>query len=317
MDSSSALKQLQDFQGSRKNPTAYFDEAQNGLGVGAAGQQANDLRNVVRNTQTSLRGVDASVAGRTGGSLVTDAQRSRLVNLERAPIADNLNDQLTGYGDAMSNYRDLLSQAGSKASMLYQGDADKEAALRGNYEAIFGREQAAEAVRQFNEQLAMQKANAARAAAGSPFPSFGGGGGNKGEASAPKPAVGQMGTKSGNPDDGASGFWFTDSIGNPISAAQYASNNGLDIRQVLSTMALAGDSYARSALNSIPTPLASGVDANTRAKYSLLFNVNPPASSGGGGGGGGGGGFGNVQQKLTGGLPSAATRGLGQFVGGF
>lgn len=243
MDSSSALKQLQDFQGTRKNPTAYFDEAQNGLGVSAAAQQANDLRNVVRNTQTSLRGVDASVAGRTGGSLVTDAQRSRLVNLERAPLAENLNDQLTGYGDAMSNYRDLLGQASSKASMLYQGDADRENALRSNYEAIFGREQAAEAVRQFNEQLALQKANAARAAAGSPFPSFGGGGssGNNGAATSTMGGANMV-------QRGDGGFNFLDANGGVISAAQYAAAKGIAFRDLLQVMANKGDQGAKAAL---------------------------------------------------------------------
>lgn len=157
MDSQTALKELQNYQSTSKNAGDYYNQAQQELGVGSAQQRANDMRTLIRNTETTLKGVDASVSGRTQGSLVTEAQRQRLANLERQPIAEELGALQGGYSDEMANYRDLLAQAGTKAGLGYQSQQDRLAALEGNYNRLFGQEQAGEERRRYEADLAERK----------------------------------------------------------------------------------------------------------------------------------------------------------------
>lgn len=106
----------------------------------------------------------------------------------------------------------------------------------------------AEQIRQFNEQMAFNREQAAAqerasmAAAGGGFsPSFGGldfGGGVGGAAT----GSAQMQQRNGG------GFNFQDANGRPISAAQYAAAKKIPFRQLLSTMAKAGDKGAVVAL---------------------------------------------------------------------
>lgn len=158
MDSNTALKQLQDFQSTRKGAGDYYNQAQQELGVGAAQQHANDLRGLIRNTETSLKAIPSSVAGRTSGSLVTDAQRNRLSALESQPIAQQLSEQQGSYSDEMQNYRDLLGQAGTRAGMSYQTDTDKANSLQQQYQNLFGAEQ----TRAAQEAAARQAAEEAK-----------------------------------------------------------------------------------------------------------------------------------------------------------
>lgn len=93
----------------------------------------------------------------------------------------------------------------------------------------------AEQQRQFNEQLAFNRQQAARqaAAANSFAPTLAGGG------TPQKQLVSQRQDK---------GFNFTDATGRPISAAQYAAGTGVPFRQLLQYMANAGDAGAKAAL---------------------------------------------------------------------
>lgn len=167
MNSQQALSELQSFQKSRKGAGDYYTQYQDELGVGNAQQSANDVRSLIRNTEGALRGVNASVAGRTRGFNVNEAQRARLENLERQPIAQELGTLQGRYADETQNYRDLLGQATTRAGQSYQTDADRMAALEGNYNRIYQSEQAAaeqarlerqlaEQMRQFNEDMAQR-----------------------------------------------------------------------------------------------------------------------------------------------------------------
>lgn len=142
MDSKGALAELKNFQGTRKGAGDYYSEAQKELGVGDAQTRSNDLLGLVRNTEKQLQGVGESVAGRTRGNLVTEAQRARLQSLEERPIAEQLGGLQTSYGDSQTNYRDLLSQAGTRAGMSYQTDSDRASALQNTYNNLFQQEQA-------------------------------------------------------------------------------------------------------------------------------------------------------------------------------
>jgi hypothetical protein len=153
LNSQQAQQELQNFQATRKGAGDYYTQAQNELGVGGAQQRANDLRGLIRNTETALKGVDSSVRGRTQGSLVTSAQQQRLANLERQPLAEELGGHQGAYTDEMANYRDLLGQAGTRAGLSYQTDTDRATALQRTYENLFGQEREAEARRQWQAQF--------------------------------------------------------------------------------------------------------------------------------------------------------------------
>jgi len=165
MDSKSALKELKKAQSTRKGAGDYYNKYQQELGVNDVKTRADDMRGLIRNTETALKGVPEAVSGRTRGQLVTEAQRARLSNLEQQPLAEQLSGLQGGYSDEMQSYRDLLGQAGTQTQFAYQNDADKLAALEGNYNRIFQKEtaaaeearwrkQMAEETRRFNAQLA-------------------------------------------------------------------------------------------------------------------------------------------------------------------
>jgi hypothetical protein len=198
MDSATALSELKQFQSSRKGASDYYNDAQKEFGVGDVKTRADDLRGVIRNTETALKGVNASVGGRTRGQLVTEAQRARLENMERQPLMEGIASQQGALSDEMASYRDLLGQAGTQSGLRYQTDTDRQTALESNYNRIYQAEQAAaeaarqerafqESIRQFNESQAAAKRisdsqNAAmarfNASSGGGFSIPSGGGGN-------------------------------------------------------------------------------------------------------------------------------------------
>lgn len=261
MDSAAALNELKQFQGSRKSAQDYYTQYQNELGAGNAQQHANDLRGLIRNTETALKGVEGSVTGRTQGSLVTEAQRSRLANLERQPLQEGLTSQQGAYSDEMASYRDLVGQAGTRANMAYQTDADRLAALQGNYTNLFSREQAdqdrrfrdaqaAEARRQFDVEQSRLRA--------------GSGGGFNPSLNQPKAAMQQR---------NGGGFNFVDASGNPVSAARYASLTGQSIGNVLQAMGQSGDQYAAQLYNQLKSdPFFGRGDAEYEKMIKSAYN---------------------------------------------
>lgn len=160
MDSATALAELKSAQGSRKSANDYYTQYSDELGAGTAKGEQENLRKVIRDTQTQLKGVGESVAGRTRGNLVTEAQRARLQALESQPIAERLGEFQTQYGDVSQNYRDILSQVGQRSGMAYQSDADRISGLQKQYENIFGREQSDAEQRRWQQQFEEQRRQA-------------------------------------------------------------------------------------------------------------------------------------------------------------
>jgi len=269
MDSASALAELKSFQGSRKGAGDYYDQYQKDLGVGDVKTRADDMRGLIRNTETALKGVGQAVAGRTRGQLVTEAQRARLANIEREPLSGQLSEQQNNYGEEMTNYRDLLGQAQTRSGMAYQTDADRLGALESNYSKLFAGEQAAEAKRQwevsqaeakrqFEAQLAESRRSAANQAAAirAATPTL----------TPTKTAPANMIQRKGG------GFNITDANGQAISAAKYAQLTGQNIASVFQAMGQAGDKYAAQVFNQLRAD--PWVDKNMdkyKKSYSALF----------------------------------------------
>jgi hypothetical protein len=177
-NSAQALSQLQSAQGSAQDPNSILQAQNQALGVNNAQQTVTGLRGAINNSTKLLQQVAPSVMGRTGSSLVTNAQATRQIANEQAPISQQLSQQGSQYNQAQQDLTQLQGQAQQQASGIYQGQQDKLSYLQNLYNSLYGQEQdaakQAEAKREFDAQLAASKAQAA--AANKAFSLSGGGG---------------------------------------------------------------------------------------------------------------------------------------------
>jgi len=148
--SQEALQQIQSFDSSRANPTDVLNQSNQQFGVDQSRQRLVGLRGAIMGTENLLKSVDPSVTGRTSNSLVTEAQRSKMVQNERAPIADQYSEQQGALQNENANYNDLQGQAAKDAQLRLTADDTKRNSLQSLYDTLYRREQdalAAEAAR--------------------------------------------------------------------------------------------------------------------------------------------------------------------------
>jgi uncharacterized small protein (DUF1192 family) len=247
--------QIEAYDKSKKSSADILNEAMTRYGVPEIRQRVSGLRTTLGNTEAALNAVDPSVTGRTSRSLVTEAQRQRMVANERAPIAQQYGEQSGALTTESSN----LTDAERAAQTLAQGNISDyttgRSALQNQYESAYAREQnalqQAEATRQYNETLAEQKRQANLSSGSSSgidlsgiISSILGGNG------------GYTATK-----DERGGLQFASS-GTPITAAQYAKATGNTILSVLSK-------------SSNPTDKQIINDINSGMSYEDLSNKYP------------------------------------------
>lgn len=247
-NSAQALSQLQKTQSGAQSSADILAAQKNQYGVQGAQDIVNGLRGAITNTTKLLTQVAPSVMGRTGQSLVTSAQANRQVQNEQQPIAQDLSQQSQQYNTANEDYNKAVQNASDAANMQYGDQQNKLSYMQNIYDTLFGREQAAqqaaaqkaqaaEQQRQFNENLALQKQQAAA-----------------------KPPAGSGGLDLnhllGGDQTGGDVVWnnkggdnqFRDANGKGITAFQYAQQKGVGYRQLLSKMASSGDKNAATAL---------------------------------------------------------------------
>lgn len=168
-NSQAALAQLQQTQAQSQNPNDILGAQRQQLGVNAAQDTVGGLRGAINNTTNLLKQVAPSVMGRTQNSLVTNAQATRQIGNESAPLQQSLGEQGQQYNEATSDLDRLESRASQAASGIYQGQQDKVSYLQNLYNTLYGKEQdavkMAEDTRRYNEELGLKKAAAAAAAA--------------------------------------------------------------------------------------------------------------------------------------------------------
>lgn len=181
--SQEALAQLQQTQAQSQNPNDILNTQRQQLGVDAAQQTVTGLRGAINNTTKLLKQVAPSVMGRTGSSLVTNAQATKQISNEQAPISQDLSEQSSEYNLSNQDLAQLQQRASESASGIYQGQQDKLSYAQNLYNTLYQKEQAAEQarqaelqrqeqIRQFNESIALQKAAEARQAKASSGGSF-------------------------------------------------------------------------------------------------------------------------------------------------
>jgi hypothetical protein len=217
--SQQALQQLQTTQGSQKTADQVYGEANQSLGVDKATEQVQGLRGAITRTTGLLNQVAPSVYGRTQGSLVTNAQATRQIGNEQAPIQQNLQDLGTQYSSASSDLGNLRDQANTRASATLAQQQGNLSYLQQLYQQLQGKEQndaqLAEQQRQFNM---------------TPHGSSGG-------SSYASPTFGGANTSSYKvARDAGGGLAFTNGS-KPITAAQYINATGGSFNDLLGYLA--------------------------------------------------------------------------------
>ncbi len=262
-NSQAALDQLRSFQGSRRKSTDVLRDSENRLGLPQATQRQQGLRTAITNTENLIKAVEPSVSGRTGGSLVTEAQKTRLVGMERAPLDTAFGEQNRALEGENAMANELQRRALQESQLQIAEDDRQEQGMSGLYSTLYQREQDAQAKAERDRAFAEEQSRARAAAAqNSALQSLLAGGGNNAQTSTPTGA--QM-VKQGN------GFAFVNEFGNPISAATYAATKGIPFRDLLGIMAKQGDTGATAALGF--TGNDYGYDPGKIGNNSALYNA--------------------------------------------
>lgn len=247
MDSASALSALNSFQ-----PTSSEDlmtQAQTKYGIPDLSNRVKALTGITNNLTNSISAVDPSVTGRTAGSLVTEGQRSALVNRERQPLLTDLSSNNQSLDTARGDLNTNQSFADKLASALASDQTDKYTRLKNQYDISKAAEDQ-KAAQQLEQQKLAEQAREANLSASSSSANnsylaslLGGGAGSTTAAKA--------GYAPKNGKNGSGGFTFTDNTGNTTSAFNYAQQSGIDFGTLLHQMGQAGDTYAQQAYNQI------------------------------------------------------------------
>lgn len=170
--------QLAQYDANRKGSADVLNEAMGKYGVPEIRSRVSGLRTTLTNTENALNAVDPSVTGRTQGSLVTEAQRSKQVANERAPIAEQYGAFSRSLADTQSN----LSDQERAAQLLAQGQLnDYEAgrsALSSRYTLALDRENEQRRREEADRAYQLQVQEAQRQAAATRISGWGMGNGN-------------------------------------------------------------------------------------------------------------------------------------------
>lgn len=170
-NSQEALAQLQQIQSTAQDPNSILSGQRQQLGVDAAQNTVTGLRGAINNTTQLLKQVAPSVMGRTGSSLVTNAQATKQIGNEQAPIQQTLTDQGTQYNQAGEDLTQLQDKAQQAASGIYQGQQDKLSYAQNLYNTLYQKERDAQAAAQAeaDRQEQIRQFNAQQAAANRQF----------------------------------------------------------------------------------------------------------------------------------------------------
>lgn len=169
-----AYQDLTSFQ--QPDSATVLGQAQDKYGVKGLQDRVNTYKTLTQNLTGAIAAVDPSVTGRTSGSLVTEGQRSALVNRERAPIIGNLGTANQGLESATGDFNTADKNARDTAQMTIADNQTKYNKLKDTYDVANSREQAAqqlarqqaqdaEATRQFNVSQANSRANSSASSA--------------------------------------------------------------------------------------------------------------------------------------------------------
>ncbi len=267
-NSQQAMSNLQGFTNGMQSPDQAAAAANNQFQVGAQQQAVQGLRSSLQNTTNLLGQVAPSVMGRTMNSLVTDAQATRQIANEQAPLNDQFNKESTAYGNAQSDYQNALGQAESLANAKLGFQTQQQSYLQGIYSDLAAKEQQSAALAEQHREADLQAQTARQTSGGAGSPVLVGGS---------NPNVSSGGMSRNN----AGGYSFQGSNGQALTMAQYLYQNGTtDPAQIAQTAAkllaqgTAGDKKASGFITQYigAHPQLTGTDfANMARAFPQIF----------------------------------------------
>lgn len=213
-----AFQSLNDFNSTRETPQAATDAANSKYGVTGLASQLDQLRGLTSNLQTAIGNVAPSVAGRTSGSLVTQAQRDAITNNETQPLTDQFNKVSTNLNDVNGQYNEAQGLASNYANSLLTSDQQKYQDLFGQYTNAQSQEAATAAQALEQQKLAEQVREANLSASTA----------RAGQSAGPSPTLGSGGSTGvgGMTRDANGGYAFTGAGNVPLTMGQYLAANG-------------------------------------------------------------------------------------------
>lgn len=159
MDSATIAQNLANYDKSRVTATDATNAALSQFGVPEIRKTVSGLRTTIANTTGALNAVDPSVTGRTSGSLVTEAQRTKQVANERAPIAEQLGSQNQALSQNQADLSDALGQATQLANNQVNDWNTGRTALQNEYDTSYKREQDSAAAQAARDAAARSQSN--------------------------------------------------------------------------------------------------------------------------------------------------------------
>lgn len=219
-----ALQQLQQAQGQQKSADQVYNETNQALGVNQAAETVSGLRGAIARTTSLLNQVAPSVYGRTQNSLVTNAQATRQIANEQAPIQKDLGGLGDQYQSASSDLNRLTDQANNRAGATLNQQQTRLSFLQQLFDQLSGREQNAASLAEQQRQFNMTpRGGSGGGGGGSASPSFG-------------PSLGASASAYKVARDSVGGLSFTNGS-KPITAAQYINATGGNWNDLLSLLA--------------------------------------------------------------------------------
>lgn len=229
---------------------------------------------IPQSTDAAIAQADAKL-GQANESILSSA-RQRGMGYSGMPMAEQAKYAATEYAPAIANLKsNAMSQKTSLLEAVNSLNRDRKTQAQSIFENEAARElaqrQFEESIRQFNEQLAYNKAKDAadRASSASNAQQYLDmlSGANNTQTASSKPSVAS---------NGKGGFTFIDGGGNAITAGQYAAQTNQDIRDVLYSIGSQGDNTAAQLYNMLrPIKDVNALDKTLRQlapKYSYILN---------------------------------------------
>src|SRR3990167_2780817 len=111
------------------NPIDIYNKALDQLGIGDARTRVQGLRNQLASTENLLANLEGDITERTQNSLVTEAQRRRMLASEQNPLTKQLETLGNTYEAAYGDYGDILGEAGQQTEFTMEGEMLQRQAL--------------------------------------------------------------------------------------------------------------------------------------------------------------------------------------------
>lgn len=163
MDTATLSKQITDLDAGY-NPTQAYTNSLNQLGIADARTSVSSLSKAILDNTNLVNNVDSSVTGRTSGSLVTEAQRQRLVGAEKAPLVQAGSTLAGNLTTAQTRQSDIERQAQMESNLAGDTYKAKRQSLSDQLTQAQNAQQQAEQKRQFDLTLQANKAKASSSA---------------------------------------------------------------------------------------------------------------------------------------------------------